>query len=120
MRYLDIAVAAMVGTAALAGLVAWAPGQSDLASRRLQARSALRDSLVAFIDEKGVAWFVSSPASEVCSGVSSASNSTYHIFAQVGAVGCGPPPPAGATAARVAFLVGALQVTLTAWSGAAA
>ena len=120
MRYLDIAVALLVGTAAMTGVTAWSPGQSDLASRRFQAQAALRDSLVAFIDSKGMAWFASIPASALCPEISSASNSTYALFAEAGPVTCGTPPAAGAASSSISFSVASRQVTLIAWSGAVA
>ena len=120
MRYLDIAVAAMVGTAAMAGLSVWSPGQADAAALRLRTQAALRDSLVAFVDSKGVPWLASAPWAEVCSALSAASNSTLFMSAQAGTASCGPPPHSDATSAQISFRLASRQVNLSAWSSAAA
>lgn len=120
MRYLDIAVAAMVGTAALAGLSIWGPGQADGAALRFRTQTALRDSLAAFVDSKGVPWFASTPWAEVCSALSAASNSTFAMSVQAGSASCGPPAPSDATSVRLSFTLASRQVVLSAWSDAAA
>jgi len=43
MRYLDLAVAALIGTSAIAGVAAFSPRQADVASSSLAIESHLRD-----------------------------------------------------------------------------
>ena len=115
MRYLDIAVAVMVGTAAITGLVVWTPAQGDSASASFQERTALRDRMVSFVETRGVTWFVTTPEAEICADVQGAANSTFVLSVQVGSSSCGVPPPEGAVFASISFQLVQSQVTLTAW-----
>lgn len=120
MRYLDIAVAAMVALTAIAAMVVWSPGAADLAADRLRTKSALRDALVAFVDREGVPWLFSAPLPDVCAAAYAASSPAADISAIEGPQSCGLPPPAGATSVELTLSVASKQVTLVAWSGAAA
>ena len=115
MRYLDIALAAMLGLAAITGLSVWSPGRGDLGAQSLRTRSDLRDSLSAFVDARGMAWFASASVSEICDAVSASSNSSFALSAEVGAVGCGAQPALGEASAELAFTVASREVTLQAW-----
>lgn len=115
MRYLDIAMAAMVGTAAIGALVVWSPVPGDALSHRLQTASALRDRTLEFVEGHGAAWFTSTPWQDVCNAVVQASNSTFVLSVNVGAGSCGAPPPSGTVSAQLSFRVASQQVTLTAW-----
>lgn len=120
MRYLDIAVAVMVGVAAIACITTWTPAQADQVSRQLQTKSILRDGVVSFVDREGMALFASSSWPKICSALSAASNSTFTISGEVGTSGCGGLPPPGGISVQSTFTVGLRRVTLVAWSGAAA
>jgi hypothetical protein len=116
MRYLDVAVALMVGTAALAGIAAWGPGPGDALSAHYRAESAVRAQLLRFVDGKGVAWFAYAPAADICAAVLGGSNSTFGLDADVGSAGCGAPPPPGSATARLSFSVGGKEVNLSGWT----
>ena len=120
MRYLDIAVALLVGTSAIAGVSAWSPGPGDAASARLLTAMTLRDGIAGFIQSKGMAWFVSTPPGEICSAALHALGPTETMSAVIGALACPGDPPALAASASLTFRVASRQVTLTAWSDAAA
>ncbi len=110
----------MVGTAAVAALSVWGPAQGDSAADRLRTQAAIRDSLVAFVDSKGMAWFASAPLAEICSAASDASNSTFAVGVLLGGAGCGGGPGPGAASAVLSFKLGPRTVTLAGWSGAGA
>ncbi|MDE1858416.1 MAG: hypothetical protein KGI26_05065 [Thaumarchaeota archaeon] len=110
----------MVGTAAIAALSAWGPAPGDSAADRLRTQAAIRDSLVAFVDSKGMVWFASAPMADICAAASDASNSTYSLGVRLGGAGCGAAPGIGAASASVSFKLGLRTVTLTGWSSAGA
>ena len=120
MRYLDVGVAVLVGTAAITGLSLWSPAAGDAASSRYQSTIGLRDWMVAFVNERGVPWFYANPEVTVCSAIAGATNATVALYAEVGTARCGTPPPRGAVTAQLSFRLGSRQVTLEAWSGAEA
>lgn len=115
MRFLDIAVAILIGTAGVGGLIAWSPAPGDAAASSLQARSAAREFALRFIESKGVAWFVDTPPPGVCAAIGSASDSTYGLSASAGDFECAPPP-AHAEPARLTFQAMGVAVTVIAWS----
>ncbi|MDG6985187.1 MAG: hypothetical protein JRM73_00375 [Nitrososphaerota archaeon] len=120
MRYLDLAVAVLVGTSAVAGVSAWSPAPGDSASARLQTTMALRDDIAGFVQSKGMSWFFSTPPEEVCSVAYRSLGPADLMSAEVGAFACPGHPPASADVATLTFRIATTEVTLTAWSDAAA
>ena len=118
MRYIDIAVAALVGVSAITGVLLWTPRAGDLQASALAAKAELRDRAAGLIDAKGMGWFLGTPPSSVCSYIAGLSNSTVHLLADVGGTTCGSGPPAGAVSASLSFRLAHLQVTVEAWSSA--
>ena len=118
MRYIDLAVAALIGTSTLTGMVAWDPTGADSNSRWLHIQTALRDNLEGFLRGKGAPWLLQSPPDVVCSTVVGASNSTFGMAATVGSLSCGPPPPPGSAAVKLGAKLGLVEVTLVEWSAA--
>lgn len=116
MRYIDLAVATLIGVSAFTGVVAWDPGGGDATSRKLAAQTRLRDSLLATLQEKGVAWFLRSPPGTICAYFASRSNRSSGVYATIGSRSCGNPPPSGANAASIAMDLVPFKVTLVAWS----
>lgn len=116
MRYVDLALAALIGTSALTGIVAWDPATADSNSRRLRLQSAVRDEVASFLQEKGTFWFLSSPPDVVCSTMAGMSNSTSGFAVSVGSLSCGPPPPIGSVSAELGERLGSLEVTVVGWS----
>jgi hypothetical protein len=117
VRFLDIAVAVLIGTSALSGLVVWNPRPGDSASNTLAVQSELRGYLLAFLRQHGMTWFLRSPPQEVCSALSADSNATVTMSATLGPFSCSGAPPPGAVAAVLSFSLEGSGVTLTAWSG---
>jgi hypothetical protein len=115
MRYLDIAVAAMVGTAAITGLSVWSPAQGDRASASFQERSTLRDGIVAFVEIRGMPWLASAPWSKICAAIGEASNSTLVLSAEMGSSSCGTVPSPGSDFVSITFQLDGDQVAITAW-----
>ncbi len=118
MKYVDVAVAVLVGASAIASILFWTPRTGDLQAGELAVRAELSDRVAGVIQAKGMGWFLSTPPRPVCSYLASLSNSTVHLFATVGGVTCGDAPPAGAVQASIAFRLVNLQVDVGAWSDA--
>ena len=118
MRYIDIAVAALVGTSAISGLLAWTPRTGDADSNRLALQSHMRDGLLAFVRQRGIPWILGSSPEEVCAVVSKASNSSVFVFGSDGGTSCGTPPPTGAVVSTLTFHLLNLEVVLGEWSNA--
>ena len=116
MRFVDLAVAALFGTSAFTGRVAWDPHGGDLASGRLALQTRLRDGLLTLVQERGIAGFLQSSPSTVCAYLAALSNSSSGVFATLGTRTCGAPPPRGSTTASLTLDLIPLAVTLVAWS----
>ncbi len=116
MRYVDLAVAALIGTSAITGIVAWDPRSGDTGSDRIAAQTQLRDGLLALLQQRGIAWFLVSPSWAVCSYLSSISNSSFGVSATLGSVSCGSPPRRGSVVASLSMRLVPFEVTLVAWS----
>lgn len=116
MRYLDLAVAALIGTSAITGVISWDPRAGDAGSHRLELQTRLRDGLLALIQEQGVAWFVRTPPATVCAYLAARSNSSYGLHATLGADSCGSPPRPGSAVASLTMDLLPFEVTLVAWS----
>ncbi|HYA55554.1 MAG TPA: hypothetical protein VED22_02030 [Nitrososphaerales archaeon] len=115
MRYLDLAVAALIGTSAIAGLAAFSPRQADVASGGLAMESQLRDELLAILQRDGVAWLIRSSPQVVCVMLRGQSNSSVTFSGVIGPYRCGPSPPSSSSAASLAFYLMPYQVVLEAW-----
>ena len=115
MRFLDLAVALLIGTSALAGMAALAPRQGDLASISLQTVSQLRDTLLALVQQKGTAWLVQTSPEDVCAYLLGISNSSVTFSGEIGSLGCGASPPPGVPFATIALDFFSRPVVLEAW-----
>ena len=116
MRYVDLAVAALIGTSAITGIIAWNPRAGDQASRQLETQTRLRDLLLGILQQRGTTWFLRSPADVVCSYLARRSNSSFGLEATLGSLTCGPPPMEGSVAASLSLRLVPFEVTLVAWS----
>lgn len=117
MRYIDIAVAAMIGVSAVAGLVSWAPETYDASAHRASIHSALLRRLDVFVRNRGTVWLVRSSPGTVCAALASASNSTVALTGSVGGESCGDAPPDGAVTASLSFLLAGREIVFVAWCG---
>lgn len=120
MRFLDIAVAAVLGLSSVALLAAWAPFGSDLAASQLREQASARDRLEGLLTDPGLVWLQQAPPGEMCSELASLSNSTVVFTATVGTLRCGGAPPAGAPSANITLDFPAEEVTLVDWLPGAA
>ena len=118
MKYVDIAVAVLVGASAITGILLWTPGTGDLQARELATKAELREIVSGLIQAKGMGWFLSTPPSAVCSYFADLSNSTIHLLATVNGTTCGGAPPVDAVRASISFRLVSLKVDVEAWSGA--
>lgn len=115
MRYLDIAVAALIGTSAITALVAWGPGAPDSSARQAAVRSALRDDLLEFVQTRGMVWLMGAAPAQVCAALARASAPNATLTGTVGGHSCGDPP-AGSVAVALSFALGGRGTVLEAWS----
>lgn len=120
MRYLDLAVAALIGTSAIAGIAAFSPRQGDVASGGLAMKSELRDGLLTILQREGVTWLIQSSPNAACAYLESLSNSSVTFSGMIGPHRCGPSPPGGSPVATLGFYLTPNQVVLEAWPNAPA
>ena len=118
MRYLDLAVAALIGTSAIAGVAAFSPRQADVASSSLAIESHLRDELLTILQREGVTWLIISSPQVVCAHLHELSNSSVTFSGVIGKYGCGASPARGSPVATLAFNLIPCHVVLYAWLSA--
>ena len=119
MRYVDLAIAALVGTSAITGVLAWSPQGSDRDASVQILEAAIRDELLANVQARGTVWILSASTASLCSEVSSLSNSTFTFGAMVDGEPCAPSAQ-GVVRANVTLAFFARQIVLQGWSDAQA
>lgn len=117
MRWLDIALATMIGVSAISGIVTWDPRVADTGSHRLMLENRLGDALVSYLDSRGLPWIQESSPVAICADLESLSNSIA-LSANINSFSCGPSPPKGATIMTLTLHLGVRDVTLQTWSSA--
>ena len=115
MRFIDIAVAALIGSSAVIGIAAWSPRAGDVGAQQLGVQVQLRDRLVEFLLRHGVVQSLEYPAA-ACRLLAEASNSTFRLYATVGSSSCGAPPRNGSPSAALSLRLVGSEVVLVAWS----
>lgn len=118
MRYIDIAVAALIGLAAITGEFALSPWPADAMSVSLASRSGLRDSLLTIVELKGTTWLLISSFSQMCDYLDQLSNSTVTFTATIGSQPCANQPGPGYMVAVLDFPLKPRPVELEAWQAA--
>ena len=118
MRYVDLAVAAMIGASTITGIVVWTPRVNDGVSDSARVASQLRDELLARLEQKGTVWLISSSPDEICAYLRGISNSSFTFSASIGSHLCGPLPPEGVTMANLTLSLIPYRVILEAWPDA--
>ena len=118
MRYLDLAVAVMIGTSAISGVVALTPGPDDAASTALALQAHIRDELLGYLQSRGTSWLLAASPSVFCADLGKLSDSTVTFGGSIGGVPCGPSPPTGAVAANLTLDLIPRRVILEGWSAA--
>ena len=119
LRYIDLAVAAMIGASAISGLVVWSPRSGDSVSQTVMLQLELRDRLLGYLQQRGVVWFLHSPQAMICSALAKSSNSSVVMSALIGGEACSPQPE-GEPMATLTLRFITIEVTLEAWPGAPA
>ncbi|MDA4121015.1 MAG: hypothetical protein OK404_01245 [Thaumarchaeota archaeon] len=115
MRFLDVAIAGMIGLSSIAVIVTWSPAMSDFASQRFVAQARLRDGIVNILDREGLVWLQQSSLQGICGKLSAISNSTVTFSASIDSVPCSVPPSKSGVQASLTFTLGAKVVVLEAW-----
>lgn len=115
MRFVDLAVAALIGSSAITGIVAWTPRAGDAGAQRVGAQVQLRDRLVGLLQRNGLVPFLQSPEA-ACRLLAESSNSTFRLYATLGPSSCGTPPTAGSPRASLTMRLVTSEVVLVAWS----
>jgi len=118
MRYLDLAIAALIGTSAIAGVATFSPRQADYTSGGLLVESQLRDELLTIIQRQGVTWLILSSPQAVCAYLQELSNSSVTFSGVIGQHRCGPYPPGESPVATLVLDLIPYQVLLEAWRNA--
>jgi hypothetical protein len=118
LRFLDIAVAALVGTSAISGILLWSPRQGDTVSAEFAVRTQLREELLGVLQSRGFAWLIQSPPGDVCAVLESMSNSSVSFSATLGASSCPLSPPTDSVSVSISLRLLPMAVTLEAWSRA--
>jgi hypothetical protein len=117
VRWLDIALATMIGISAISGIVNWDPRLADNGSNRLVLENRLRDALMSYLDSRGLPWIQESSPVAICADLERLSNSIA-LSANINSFSCGPSPPKGATIMTLTLQLGVRDVTLQAWTSA--
>ena len=115
MRYIDIALAGLIGLSAISSLAVVTPRSGDAAAHRSAVQAQLSGALVGLLEEKGVVWFMRSSPGEICTGLLAASNSTVKFSAVGGSLDCGAPP-SGSVGANISLPIRPARLVLEAWS----
>jgi hypothetical protein len=118
MKFLDIAVAALIGVSTITGIVAWSPQSGDSMSRQTATETQLRDALLAFLSERGILWLILSSPSAACVGFQGLSNSSVSVSASFGSYTCGLRPGGASGVATLSMRLGTVEVVLKAWPNA--
>jgi hypothetical protein len=117
LRFIDIAVAALIGTSAMIGMTTLSPKIWDATSQRLAIQSELRDSLLDHFERPGVPLLFVTQPQMICEVVSSWTNSGVKYSATVGGVNCSSSPPTLANVASVT-VEESPEVILQSWKAA--
>lgn len=115
MRFLDLAVAGIIGLVVIGAGGALAPGLADAAAASTSEVIFLRDALLAAVEEEGLVRLQLYTFEQVCSWLSSISNSTITFSGAVGGVECSGGPPSGTPFAVLSLDVGSDRLVLRAW-----
>lgn len=115
MRYVDIAIAGMIGLSSITAIASFTPRPGDLTSHYALEQIRARDALLAYLNQRGVAWFLESSTSEICADIASMSNGSVDFSATLGSVSCGGPHSNTRLIAALSLNLTRYEVTLEAW-----
>jgi hypothetical protein len=115
LRFLDIAVAAVIGLVSTTAIVAWSPTPYASTSHSYQVEIGLRDLLVKIVEDEGVVGIQRSSFSEICSIAARYTNSSVTVSAEMGGNDCVAGPPSGSIGSTLEIPLYTGQVILEAW-----
>jgi hypothetical protein len=115
MRFVDLAVAGIIGAATVGALIYWSPGPFLDSSHRSRAEGAMLDRLAGLVDSRGLAWFLDSDLSSICGFFASVSNSTILYSADVGGEQCPGTPSSGSASVTLVLPLPSKEVILEGW-----
>jgi hypothetical protein len=115
LRFLDIATAILLGSSAITGMAVWTPRNADAGTQTQLTQMDLRDALLRFMQQPGEAWILRSSPEELCTQLSSFSNTSETFLALVNGHQCTRLPPGGSPVANLTFDLFPGEVVLEAW-----
>ncbi len=116
MKFLDVAVAVIIGLSAFVSLDAFSPTANVAASYALERQASARDSLSALIASPGVAWLQSASMAQTCALLASLSNNSVVFSATQGAVACRGAPAGAVASANLTLSFPSRTLVLEAWA----
>jgi len=119
MRYLDLAVATLIGMSTVTALVVLSPSPIDTAAAGQMSVIQARDELLGYLQRQGSAWLLLAPPVAVCGSLGSLSSPTVSFSAVINGHPC-RVPPTGATVVNLTLSFSSRKVVLEAWSVGAA
>ena len=116
MRFLDLALALLIGSSAFVGIASVTPKEGDASSQRLATQMRLRDTLLTILQRQGMPWLILSSPQEICSTLKNESNASVMVSATMDHVPCSEPPSKGLVEANLTFTLANREVCIEAWS----
>lgn len=120
MRFIDLAVAAMIGASSIAGILFLNPSPAEVSTSRYVQDSQTRSDLLAMVESVGLNQIFSEPTQGLCALLQSRSNATVQFSAVTSGGGCNSDPPPGTDVISLPISFNGARVTLEAWSVARA
>ena len=115
MRYLDIAIAALIGASVLSTLSVWTPRLGDAATSQLILKAQLRDQILTLLQQRGIFWLLRASPQSVCEALSKVSTPVITYTATIGSISCGYPPN-GEVFSSIVLQQAPYEVSIGAWS----
>ncbi len=120
MRFLDLALAAVIGLSSLALMASWGPAGNNAGAARLREEDSLRTDLESLLVTPGAVWLQQATLQEICAKVGSLSNQSVVYSASVDSSQCPLAAPETGPVASISLMLPTRNVTLEAWEAAPA
>jgi hypothetical protein len=115
LRFLDLAVAALIGAASIASFWVWNPGGYGLQSWRAQEETNLDVFLTNHVNTFGLLLLQDANFHDLCMQIVSLSNSTLAVSAILNSTPCAPQPTPHAVTANLTLGFPSRVVVIEAW-----
>ena len=116
MRFLDIAVAAVIGLLSTSLIGVSSPAGNDFTAYKEHKQAALRDRVEGLLNSGGLVWLQDARPEDICARLESLSNSSVAFSAVVSAVPCSLPPIRAVASANLSVILPSRTVVLEAWA----